>query len=68
MTDTDRDDENKTGEVSTISPCVFQDIYRHAYQFLGCLLYLTHEFPLPKDIFSGSVFSAFYMVLQNQGQ
>ncbi|KAK3609667.1 hypothetical protein CHS0354_035953 [Potamilus streckersoni] len=39
----------------------FQDIYRHAYSFLGSILYIRHEFPLPKEIFSGSAWTAFYM-------
>ncbi|XP_041378105.1 uncharacterized protein LOC121390373 [Gigantopelta aegis] len=39
----------------------FQDIYRHAHQFLGKILYLTHEFPLPKEIFSGSVWTVFFV-------
>ncbi|XP_046370575.2 uncharacterized protein LOC124144991 [Haliotis rufescens] len=38
----------------------FQNIYRHAFLFVGKLLYLTHEFPLPKEIFSGSVWTAFH--------
>ena len=38
----------------------FQDIYRHAYDFLAKLLYLTKEFPLPKEIFSGAAWTAFY--------
>ena len=41
---------------------MLQAIYRYAYEFLGKLLYLSHEFPPPKDVFSGAVFSAFYIV------
>ncbi|KAL8584107.1 hypothetical protein ACOMHN_011722 [Nucella lapillus] len=39
---------------------VFQDIYRHAYLFLGSVLHLTHEFPLPREIFSGSRWTVLY--------
>lgn len=39
----------------------FLDVYRHAFLFLGKLLYLTHEFPLPEEIYSGSVWTCFYM-------
>ncbi|KAK7094195.1 uncharacterized protein [Littorina saxatilis] len=38
----------------------FQDIYRHAYLFLGSALHLKHEFPLPKEIFSGSMWTVLY--------
>lgn len=38
----------------------FQDIYRHAYSFLGNVLHLTHEFPLPGEIFSGSMWTVLY--------
>lgn len=40
---------------------IYQDVYRHAFLFLGKLLYLTHEFPLPEEIYSGSVWTCFYM-------
>ncbi|XP_061197623.1 uncharacterized protein LOC133205770 [Saccostrea echinata] len=39
----------------------FLDIYRHAYHFLGKLLFLSHEFPLPAEIFCGSAWTCFYM-------
>lgn len=39
----------------------FQDVYRHAYYFLGKLLGLSEQFPRPCDIFSGAVWTAFYM-------
>lgn len=48
--------------------CSLQDIYRHAYQFLGKLLFLTHEFPEPKNLFSGAVWTAFYMLSVHQGE
>lgn len=38
----------------------FQDIYRHAFLFLGSVLHLKHEFPLPKEIFSGSMWTVLY--------
>ena len=44
-----------------------QNVYRHAYLFLGKLLHLTHEFPKPCELFSGAVWTAFYMVEQHQG-
>lgn len=44
----------------------FQDIYRHAYSFLGQLLYLTHEFPLPKEVFCGSAWTAFYTCCKDE--
>ncbi|KAL4221714.1 Protein asteroid 1 [Mactra antiquata] len=43
----------------------FQDLYRHAYSMLGSLLHLKHEFPLPSDLFSGSVWAMMYMVAQD---
>lgn len=39
---------------------VFQDIYRHAYVFLGSVLFLKPEFPLPKEAFSGSMWTVLY--------
>ncbi|XP_076451620.1 uncharacterized protein LOC143287487 [Babylonia areolata] len=39
---------------------VFQDVYRHAYMFLGSILHLSHEFPLPREIFSGSKWTVLY--------
>ncbi|XP_053379809.1 uncharacterized protein LOC123527654 [Mercenaria mercenaria] len=44
----------------------FQDLYRHAYSMLGSLLHLKHEFPLPSEIFSGSVWAVVYMVCQDE--
>lgn len=44
----------------------FQDIYRHAYSFLGELLYLTHEFPLPREIYSGAAWTAFYTCCKDE--
>lgn len=44
----------------------FQDIYRHAYSFLGELLYLTKELPLPKEIFSGAAWTAFYTCCKDE--
>ena len=44
-----------------------QDIYRHAFSFLGKLLHLTHEFPQPKEVYRGAVFTAFYMVMMHEG-
>ena len=44
-----------------------QDIYRHAFTFLGKLLHLTHEFPQPKEVYRGAVFTAFYMVMMHEG-
>lgn len=44
----------------------FMDLYRHAYSMLGSLLYLQHEFPLPSEIFSGSVWAVVYMVCQDE--
>ncbi|CAH1774513.1 unnamed protein product [Owenia fusiformis] len=40
----------------------FQDIYRHAYDFLAKVLFLSHEFCKPREIFSGSTWLAFYTV------
>ena len=45
-----------------------RNVYRHAYLFLGKLLHLTHEFPKPCELFSGAVWTAFYMVTQHQGE
>nr|XP_022344001.1 uncharacterized protein LOC111137058 [Crassostrea virginica] len=39
----------------------FLDVYRHAYHFLGKLFFLTHEFPSPEEIYSGAVWTCFYM-------
>ncbi|XP_064642315.1 uncharacterized protein LOC135496760 [Lineus longissimus] len=39
----------------------FQDLYRHAYEFLAKILLISHECPTPKEIFNGSVWTAFYM-------
>ncbi|KAK2161750.1 hypothetical protein LSH36_110g03068 [Paralvinella palmiformis] len=46
----------------------FQDIVRHTYLFLAKLLFLSHEFSQPKVLFSGAVWSAFYMVINHEGQ
>ncbi|KAI0220980.1 5'-3' exoribonuclease 1 [Lamellibrachia satsuma] len=46
----------------------FQAVYRHAYYYFGKLLYLSHEFPAPKDIFSGAVWTAFYLAYTQEGQ
>lgn len=35
---------------------------------LGSLLHLKHEFPLPSDVFSGSVWAAMYMVCQDESK
>ncbi|KAK3087147.1 hypothetical protein FSP39_002294 [Pinctada imbricata] len=43
----------------------FQNLYRHAYLFLGRLLFLTQEFPLPHEVISGSTWTAFYMVCKD---
>lgn len=45
-----------------------QDVYRHAFLFLGKLLYLTHEFPLPEEIYSGSVWTCFYMCCKDDSK
>ncbi|KAI0212467.1 hypothetical protein LSAT2_002617 [Lamellibrachia satsuma] len=45
----------------------FQAVYRHAYYF-GKLLYLSDEFPAPKHIFSGAVWTAFYLAYTREGQ
>ena len=47
---------------------LLQDVYRHAHQFAGCLLHLTHEFPEPWEVFSGAVWTAFYMVSLHGGE
>ncbi|CAL1530181.1 unnamed protein product [Lymnaea stagnalis] len=39
----------------------FQALYRHAYAFLGNVLGIAHEFPTPKELFSGGTFVALYM-------
>lgn len=44
----------------------FQNLYRHAYHFLGSLLHLKHEFPEPKEVVSGAVFCAFYSLCTRQ--
>ncbi|KAK7486149.1 hypothetical protein BaRGS_00022615 [Batillaria attramentaria] len=46
---------------------VFQDIYRHAFSFLGTVLHLTHEFPLPREIFSGSMWTILYALSGSVG-
>ncbi|KAI0215941.1 hypothetical protein LSAT2_031992 [Lamellibrachia satsuma] len=46
----------------------FQAVYKHAYYYFGKLLYLSDEFPAPKDIFSGAVWTAFYLVYTREGQ
>ncbi len=46
---------------------IFQDIYRHAFSFIGTILHLTHEFPLPKEFFSGAIFTAFYTISMHEG-
>ncbi|XP_033764261.1 uncharacterized protein LOC117345304 [Pecten maximus] len=38
----------------------FQDLYYHAYCFLGKLLNISHEFPLPSEVYSGAVWTVFY--------
>lgn len=40
----------------------FQDIYRHAFYFIGKLLHVSKEFPQPSHFFSGAIWTAFYMV------
>ena len=45
-----------------------QDIYRHAYHMLGSLLNLKHEFPVPAELFSGSIWTAMYMVSQDDSK
>lgn len=47
---------------------IHQDVYRHAFLFLGKLLYLTHEFPLPEEIYSGSVWTCFYMCCKDDSK
>ncbi|XP_074654960.1 uncharacterized protein LOC141908708 [Tubulanus polymorphus] len=44
----------------------FQALYRYAYAFLAKLLYLEHEFPKPKDLFAGSVWTVFIMCSKNK--
>lgn len=39
---------------------LFQNIYRHAFSFLGTLLSISDEFPLPHEVFSGSMWSTLY--------
>lgn len=46
----------------------FQAVYRHAYLFLGKLLYVSDEFPAPKHMFSGAVWTAFHIASSQQGQ
>ncbi|WAR13843.1 hypothetical protein MAR_003948 [Mya arenaria] len=41
-----------------------QDVYRHGYQMFGSVLHIGHEFPLPSELFSGSVWAALYMACQ----
>ncbi|KAH3779765.1 uncharacterized protein LOC127841801 [Dreissena polymorpha] len=43
-----------------------QDLYRHAHLMLGSVLHVRHEFPLPSELFSGSVWTAMYMVAQDE--
>lgn len=38
----------------------YQDLYYHAYCFLGKLLNISHEFPLPSEVYSGAVWTVFY--------
>ncbi|XP_052821440.1 uncharacterized protein LOC128246923 isoform X2 [Mya arenaria] len=42
-----------------------QDVYRHGYQMFGSVLHIRREFPLPGELFSGSVWAALYMVCQS---
>ncbi|WAR13841.1 hypothetical protein MAR_003946, partial [Mya arenaria] len=42
-----------------------QDVYRHGYHMFGSVLHIRHEFPLPRELFSGSVWTAMYMVCQD---
>ncbi|XP_052821422.1 uncharacterized protein LOC128246920 [Mya arenaria] len=43
-----------------------QDVYRHGYHMFGSVLHIRHEFPLPSELFSGSVWTAMYMVCQDE--
>ncbi|KAK6177281.1 hypothetical protein SNE40_015410 [Patella caerulea] len=36
-------------------------IYRTMYMFIGKLLFISHEFPSAKELFSGSVWTVFYV-------
>ncbi|WAR13840.1 hypothetical protein MAR_003945 [Mya arenaria] len=42
-----------------------QDVYRHGYNMFGSVLHIRHEFPLPSELFSGSVWTAMYMACQD---
>lgn len=44
----------------------YQDVYYHAYCYLGKLLNLTHEFPLPSEMFSGAVWTMFYTCCKDE--
>ncbi len=46
----------------------FQQIYLYLYEFIGKLLDLsTSEFPEPRHVFSGVIFTAFYMAALEEG-
>ncbi|XP_064631143.1 uncharacterized protein LOC135489637 [Lineus longissimus] len=40
----------------------FQAVFRYAFDYIGKILRVSHEFPLPREVFSGSVWTAFYML------
>ncbi|XP_060078329.1 uncharacterized protein LOC132557819 [Ylistrum balloti] len=44
----------------------YQDLYYHAYCFLGKLLNISHEFPLPSEVYSGAVWTAFYTCAKDE--
>jgi len=50
-----------------MSSVMLQAVYRHAYAYLGKLLYISHEFPAPKHVFSGAVWTAFHVASSQQG-
>lgn len=39
----------------------FQAVCRYAFDYIGKILTVSHKFPLPREMFSGSVWTAFYM-------
>ncbi|OWF45827.1 uncharacterized protein LOC110456509 isoform X3 [Mizuhopecten yessoensis] len=44
----------------------YQDLYYHAYCFLGKLLSISHEFPLPCEAYSGAVWTVFYTCAKDE--